>query len=425
MPPRPGPKRVAVIGGGVAGLVAAWLLGRRHDVVLFEARSRPGGHVRTLRHRQGGRTRVLDTGFIVFNRRTYPILSSVFDRLGVPTRGTEMSFSLRCRRCGLEYGGSGPTGILADPSNLFRPDFRELILGFRRFARAGRDALGAGTTAGGTVEEFADRASLGAPFVRHYLLPMASALWSAPLTAVRRFPAALLLRFFDDHGLLRLVDRPRWETVAGGADRYVRRLLDRTDARVLTDHRVRRLRRTAAGVEVEVDGRGTGSFDRAVVATHADQALAMLSDPAPEESEVLSAWTYTESSAWLHRDPSFLPDSRRAWSSWNYRLSGCRADDDRPRVTYNLNRLQRIDSPGPYLVTLNPARPPQGDTVLDRTTFRHPAYGPGALEAQGRLREMSGREGVHFCGAHEGFGFHEDGARSGVRAAEELGVGLP
>lgn len=416
---------MAVIGGGAAGLVAAWLLGRRHEVVLFEARSRLGGHVRTMRHREGGRTRVLDTGFIVFNRRTYPILSSVFDRLGVPTRATEMSFSLRCRRCGLEYGGNGPEGLLATPSNLFRPDFREMMLGFRRFARAGRAALDGGEPAGGTVETFVDRAGLGAPFVRHYLLPMASALWSAPLTAVRRFPADLLLRFFDDHGLLRLVDRPRWETVVGGADRYVRRLADRTDARLLTGHRVRGLRRTDDGVELRVDGRGTAAFDRAVVATHADQALGMLSEPDPEEAEVLSAWTYTESSAWLHRDRSFLPESRRAWSSWNYRLSGCRAEDDRPRVTYNLNRLLRIDSADPYLVTLNPGRPPRDGSVLDRTTFRHPAYGPGAVEAQDDLRALSGRGGVHFCGAHEGYGFHEDAARSGVRAAEELGAGLP
>ena len=415
---------MAVIGGGAAGLVAAWLLGRRHRVVLFEARERPGGHVRTLRHREGGRERTLDTGFIVFNRKTYPLLSGIFDRLGVPTQGSEMSFSLSCRGCGLEYGGSGLSGLLAEPSNLLRRDFRQMLAGYRGFARAGGRALEDGALRG-TVEDFVREAGLGAEFVRHYLLPMASALWSAPLPSVRRFPARLLVPFFDDHGLLRLVDRPRWETVVGGSDRYVRRLLDRTDARILTGHPVRRLRRTPDGVELQTDDGRKGAFDRAVVATHADQALRMLAEPSEAERETLGAWDYTSSAAWLHSDPGFMPERRRAWSSWNYRLHGCRARDERPRVTYDLNRLQRIDGKRPYLVTLNPSRRPAAETVLDRTTFRHPAYGPRAVEAQTRLRELSGGDGIHFCGAHEGYGFHEDAVRSAVRTAGELGVTYP
>ena len=419
-----GSRRVAVIGGGAAGLVAAWLLGRRHRVVLFEARDRPGGHVRTLRHREAGRERSLDTGFIVFNRKTYPLLSGVFDRLGVATQGTEMSFSVSCRGCGMEYGGNGLSGLLAEPSNLLRRDFRRLLAGHGAFARAGRRALEDGGIRG-TVGEFVREADLAGAYVRHYLLPMASALWSAPLPAVRRFPARLLLSFFDDHGLLRLMDRPRWETVVGGSDRYVRRLLDRTDARILTGHRVQRLRRTPDGVELRLaDGR-TGSFDRAVVATHADQALGMLSEPSEAERKTLGSWTYTSSAAWLHSDPRFMPDRERAWCSWNYRLHGCRAEDERPRVTYHLNRLQRIDGERPYLVTLNPSRRPAPDAVLDRTTLRHPAYGPRAVEAQEELAELSGRDRVHFCGAHEGYGFHEDAVRSAVRAADELGVTFP
>ncbi|MDP2499055.1 MAG: FAD-dependent oxidoreductase [Candidatus Palauibacterales bacterium] len=419
-----GPRRVAVVGGGVAGLVAAWLLGRRHEVVLFEARDRLGGHVRTLDHRDGRRYRRLDTGFIVFNRKTYPLLSGLFDRLGVPTRGTEMSFSLSCRDCGLEYGGRGIAGLMADPASLLREEFRALLRGYRTFAREGRRVLENGA-APGTVDDFARESGLPTPFVDHYLLPMASALWSAPLTAVRRFPARLLLSFFDDHGLLRLVDRPRWETVVGGSDRYVRRLVERTDARFLTGSRVEGLRRTADGVELRLaDGR-SGSFDRAVVATHADQALGLLADPSPEERETLSAWTYTTSDAWLHSDSTFLPDRQPAWCSWNYRLKDCRGRDDRPRVTYYLNRLQRIDGERPYLVTLNPSRRPDPDGVLDRTTFRHPAYGPSAVGAQSRLRELSGRGRIHFCGAHEGYGFHEDAVRSAFRAADELGAGLP
>ncbi len=423
-PPRTGTRRVAVVGGGVAGLVAAWLLGRRHEVVLFESRDRLGGHVRTLQHRDGRRQLRLDTGFIVFNRKTYPLLAGIFDRLEVSTQGTEMSFSLSCRGCGLEYGGRGLAGLMAEPSSLLRGDVRQLLSGYRSFAREGRRVLENGRAAG-TVEDFVRESGIADTFVRHYLLPMASALWSAPLPAVRRFPARLLLSFFDDHGLLRLVDRPRWETVTGGSDRYVRRLVARTEARVVTGCRVGGLRRTGDGVELRTaDGR-SGAFDRAVVATHADQALSLLPDPSEEERETLSAWSYTSSDAWLHSDRSFLPDRRPAWCSWNYRLRGCRAMDDRPRVTYYLNRLQRIAGDRPYLVTLNPSCRPDPASVLDRTTFRHPAYGPGAAEAQSRLRELSGRGRVHYCGAHEGYGFHEDAVRSAVRAADELGATLP
>lgn len=419
------PRSVAVVGGGVAGLVAAWLLGRRHDVSLFEARDRVGGHVRTLRHRRGGRDFHLDTGFIVFNRRTYPLFTRILDRLSVPTQGTEMSFSVRCGRCGVEYGGRSLAAVLARPSNLLRASFRELLAGFASFARAGRRALAADGPGGETVERFVRRCGLEESFVRHYLLPMASALWSAAPDDVRRFPARLLLAFFDEHGLLRLTDRPRWETVVGGADRYVRRLLERTEARVFTGRRVVRIRRSPDGVELRTENGRSASFDRAVLATHADQALAALSDATPAERETLSAWSYTRSEAWLHVDRSFLPDRRRAWCSWNYRLRGCRARDDRPRVTYYLNRLQRLEADRPYLVTLNPASPPEAGSVLDRTVFRHPAYGPRAAEAQERLRALSGRSRVHFCGAHEGYGFHEDAVRSAVRAADELGGGRP
>lgn len=417
--------RVAVVGGGAAGLVAAWLIGRRHEVVLFEARGRLGGHVRTLRHREAGRVRALDTGFIVFNRRTYPLLSDILDRLEVPTQGTEMSFSVSCRECGLEYGGRGPGSLLADPTNVFRDDFRRMVAGFRTFAREGARRLEDGGDGGGTLEEFVRENELEPPFVRHYLLPIASALWSAPLPAVRRFPARFLLSFFDDHGLLRLTDRPRWETVVGGSDRWVRRLVDRSDARFLTGHRVEELERTGDGVELRLSDGRSGRFDRAVLAVHADQALAVLEDPSPAERETLSAWTYTESQTWLHSDASFLPGRRRARCSWNYRLPACSAEDDRPRVTYHLNRLQRIGGDRPYLVTLNPSRRPAPGSVLDRTELRHPAYGPRTEEARTRLRKMSGRRRVHFSGAHEGYGFHEDAVRSGVRSAEELGGGLP
>lgn len=417
------PRRVAVVGGGAAGLVAAWLLGRRHDVTLFEARRRLGGHVRTLRPR-GLPGLALDTGFIVFNRRTYPNLSALFDRVGVATQGTEMSFSVRCEACGLEYGGRA-AALLSDPGNLLRSDFRSLLAGFPRFARVGRHALGNGLPDTATLAEFARAGGLSPTFVDHYLLPMTAALWSAPLTVTRRFPARFLLRFFDQHGLLRLVDRPRWETVVGGSDRYVANLVRRTTARLLPGHPVRRLRRTADGVELELaDGR-TETFDRAVVATHADRALELLADPSPEERDVLSAWSYTSSEVWLHSDPRFLPERRGAWCSWNYRLRGCAASDDRPRTTYFLNRLQRLDGDRTYLVTLNPAAPPAPGTVLDRTVMRHPAYGPGVEEAQTRLRELSGRRRVHFCGAHEGYGFHEDAVRSAIRAASELGAEWP
>ncbi len=400
--------RIAVVGSGISGLGAAYLLDPVHDVTVFERDVRAGGHSHTIAH-DG---LALDTGFLVHNTRNYPLLVRLLAELGVRTQESDMSFSVGCAACGLEYSGRRP---FAQGRNATSPRFAALLWEIGRWLRTARGSLDERDYEQHSLEDYLDEHRYSHRFRRHFLVPLTSALWSTAPGRALEFPAAYAIRFFDNHGMLG-VRRFAWRTVSGGADTYVRALSDRLGSRLHLGLGARSLRRDAGGVELTTDDGQRHRFDKIVVATHADQALALLEDPSEEERRVLGAFGYTRNDAVLHTDQRLLPQARSARAAWNYRLG----DDGRPTVTYSLNRLQSLGVETEYCVTLNEAV--DDEHVIRRLTYEHPLYTVDSLRAQRDLPTLSGPRHTHFAGAHHGNGFHEDGLASGVRAAAELGV---
>ena len=414
-------QRVAVIGSGVAGLTAAYLLQRRYEVQLFEADDRLGGHAHT--HdiaTEHGPVHRLDTGFLVHNQVTYPSLIKLFDELQVPTQDSEMSMSVRCAGCGLEYAGArGLAGLFAQPRSLIRPRFLQMLGQVKRFHRHAAAMLESGD-ATTTLDEFIRTHRFTGYFANHFLLPLVSAVWSCGFDGARNYPARYLFAFLHHHGMLTVTGSPQWRTVVGGSRTYVERAAKNLAA-VHTATPVREVRRDPDGVEIRDDADQVHRVDRVVVATHPDQALAMLGDPSANERRLLGAFEYVDSTTVLHTDASLLPRAAGARASWNYLMDSCAADDRRVNVTYHLNRLQRIDSPIDYLVTLNTAGRVDPSTVLAEMTYAHPTYTTASVTAQAALPSLNvGR--TAYAGAWHGWGFHEDGCASGVRAAASLGV---
>jgi uncharacterized protein len=418
---------VAVIGGGISGLTAAYLLQRTHHVTLFEADDRVGGHAHT--HdvaMRDGTTVPVDSGFIVLNDRTYPLLRRLFDELGVATRPTEMSMSITCKGCGLAYkGGRRANGVFAQRRRVADPRFWRLLRQIRSFQQQALALLESGDEAGLTYGEFLDRHGFGPHFVTHYALPVVSCVWSMGHTEALAYPAAYLFAFLRHHGFLTLGDAPTWHTVTGGSRSYVQRVTERLDVvRVRT--RVTAVSRKPDAVELDTaspDG-GPGEhhgFDKVVIATHADEALALLTDADEAEQETLGAFRYSTNVAFLHRDAGLLPAHPRARASWNYRLEDCDALSDRTRVSYWMNRLQGHDESDPLVVTLNPEEGPDPEHLIARMTYRHPAFTAASVAAQERLAGLNS-DRLAFAGAYHGWGFHEDGCRAGVGAARALGV---
>ncbi len=411
--------KIAVVGSGIAGLGAAWALASEHEVHIFEAAPRAGGHACTFEVEEAGVRFPVDLGFIVYNRRNYPSFCRLLDELGVETAPSSMSFSASDPRTGFEYGGETLSGLLARWTNLFDPRFWKLVAGAWRFARAGERELASGRQR--TLGEFARANRLPRPYVDLYLRPMTGAIWSMPLGDALNFPAATLLTFFRQHGLLDLLDRPAWRTVRGGSRRYVEALLARLDATLHLGAPVRSVRRLApqaAGVELRAGGGEALRFDQVVLALHSDQALALLADPSPEEREILGAIRYRESEVVLHDDASLLPRRRKAWASWNVRLDG----SGEIGITYLMNLLQPLPSATPWCVTLNRTALIDPARIRHREVFAHPQLDAGAVAAQERWAEISGVRGTHYCGAYWRYGFHEDGIWSGERVAAALGA---
>ncbi|MGE3363595.1 MAG: NAD(P)/FAD-dependent oxidoreductase [Rhizobiaceae bacterium] len=410
---REGKLRVAVIGSGIAGLSAAWLLASKHHVTLFEADSRFGGHSHTV---EAGEHAV-DTGFIVFNEQTYPNLTALFAYLGIPTNRSDMSFAVSLDDGRLEYSGTGLLGLFAQGRNAISPRFWLMLRDLVRFYRkAPRNAAALGAM---TLDEYLDAAGYGDGFRHDHLYPMAAAIWSSPAANIGAYPAASFIRFCETHGLLKLTRRPIWRTVAGGSQVYVRRLLASVPD-VMGNYPIKTVIRSATGVELIGVDDCVRRFERVVIATHADQALKMLSDPSGEERRLLGAFAYTPNETVLHADASLMPYRRRIWSSWNYMT---RIDNHQRRlsVTYWMNRLQGIQSEMPFFVTLNPHRDISPQLMLKRLTYTHPQFDAGAIEAQRELWSLQGKHNTWFCGAYFGAGFHEDGLQSGLAAAEALG----
>lgn len=413
--------RIAVVGSGISGLSAAWLLSSRHDVTVFEKETRPGGHSNTLIADCPEGPVPVDTGFIVYNERNYPNLTALFRHLDVETQASNMSFAASLETGGrrrFEYSGSGLNGIFADRRNIASPRLWRMIGEILKLYRAAPDlALQSGLDEK-PLGDFLREQGYSASLRDDHLLPMCAAIWSLPLERVEQFPALAFLRFFDNHGLMRLKGRPAWRTVTGGSREYVRKLTEALEGRIKLGAGVESVRRDETGVLV-LDARGgCERFDHVVIAAHSDEALGMLGDANETERRLLGAMPYQRNIAWLHSDPTFMPDERRVWSSWNYMGGGAGSP---VCVSYWMNRLQALPTERQLFVTLNPSHEPENGHVVKRIEYDHPVFDTGALAAQRQLWQIQGARRTWFCGAYFGSGFHEDGLQAGLAVAEELG----
>jgi len=413
--------RIGIIGTGISGNLAARLLSQEHDIEVFEASPTVGGHTRTLDVKAFDQTWRVDTGFMVFNYWTYRNFCRLLQLLGLSGTDTDMSFSVTCARSGLEYQGSSLNGLFAQRRNLVRPRFWGMVRDILRFNREAEELL-ASDLGEKTLRDLLAEKGYGAWFAEKYLLPMTAAIWSCPPGSMRDFPAHFLLAFLRNHGLLQVRNRPQWKTVTGTARAYVDRLTAPFRDRIRTNCPILAVRRHEDHVVVQPRDAGPELFDRVVLACHADQALALLQDADPEEREILEAIPYHPNSAILHTDVSILPQRRRAWASWNYRNF---AEEGRPAaVTYDLSRLQKLDTPTPLLLTLNADEQIDPAQVLNRHVFHHPRYTSQSLRAQDRLQRRNGQRRTYYCGAYRGYGFHEDGVKSALDVTRHFGLGL-
>lgn len=410
--------KIAVIGSGISGLSAAWLLSQRHDVTVFEAANRVGGHSNTVEFASSAGSVAVDTGFIVYNEVTYPNLTALFRTLEVPTVSSNMSFAVSVGNGAYEYSGGTGLGLFAQRSNLVSPRFWSMIRDLLRFYRnAPKDMEMMGSI---SLDDYLTRNGYGRAFREDHLYPMAAAIWSTPAMEVGRYPAASFVRFCCNHGLLDLRGRPIWRTVEGGSREYVKRITKPYADNIKLSTPIKTVRRSGNAVEL-VDGNGVSyAFDDVVIATHADQALRMLDDPSVEESHILGAFQYSRNEAVLHRDASLMPKRRAAWSSWNY-LTNSATGPSQPSITYWMNRLQPLGAAPDTFVTLNPCRALREDLVIRREIYEHPIFDMATDRAQKEIWSLQGRRRTWFCGAHFGSGFHEDGLQAGLAVAEDLG----
>jgi len=414
--------RIAIVGAGVSGLVAAHLLAREHEVVLYEAGSYAGGHTNTIRVDTPHETHHVDTGFIVMNDRNYPNFTRLLSQLGVATQETNMSFSVKGEEEDFEYAGT-PRGLLCQPRNLVSPRFQRMIADLLRFNRELRRLLVRGEETGESLKDFLVRRRFSEVFIRRLIVPQVSAVWSADPRQISSFPVRFLAEFFSNHGMLGFRDRPRWATVTGGSTRYVEALTQPLRERLRLDSPVRSITRSEDHVEVTAVGQQAERYDQVVIAVHSDQALALLSDASEREHEVLGAIPYQRNEAVLHTDSTLLPRRRGARAAWNFHL--LREPKPLSTVTYYMNHLQRLDADRDFCVTLNRSEAIDPEKIIRTISYSHPIFTPAGVAAQGRHGAIGGlRTRTHYCGAYWGWGFHEDGVVSALRACEPFGVSL-
>ncbi|BBP00903.1 NAD(P)/FAD-dependent oxidoreductase [Sulfuriferula nivalis] len=414
-------KSIAVIGSGIAGLSAAWLLAKHHHVTLYEADDRLGGHSHSVEVTLEGKTAAVDTGFLVCNDRTYPNLLNLFAMLEIPLTASDMSFSVQIADDELAWAGTSIATLFADKRNLVRPRFWLMIKDILRFNREARRLLEDKLNQN-TLEEFLVHNNYSTAFRDWYLLPMAAAIWSCPTQQMLDFPARSFIHFFDQHGLLQITNRPQWLTINGGSRNYVQRIADCLP-RICLSQAVSSITRTATGVQV-TSSAGTRDFDEVVLATHSDQSLAMLSDFSADESRILSAIKYQPNKAILHTDSSILP-ARSMWSAWNFHTKNAAPGQSPVSVTYLINQLQPLPFQTPVMVTLNPDVEIAADKIIRSFDYAHPVFDQAAITAQTQLSQIQGKNHTWFCGAWTGFGFHEDGLKSGMAVAQSLGASIP
>lgn len=408
--------KIAIIGSGIAGNTLAHHLHKHHEITVFEAGSHIGGHTHTHDIEHKGRRYSVDTGFIVFNDRTYPNFIALLNELGVDWQASDMSFSVHCEKTGFEYNGTSLNTLFAQRRNLFKPSFYRMIGEIMRFNKSSLELLAEGPEI--RLGDYLARGKYSQQFIDYYIIPMGSAIWSTEARQMLDFPARFFVRFFHHHGMLTVNDRPQWRVIKGGSARYVEALTASFRERVRLDTPVEHVRRLKRSVRVKPLNGPEETFDWVFFACHSDTALTMLKDPSAAEREILSAIPYQENSVYLHTDRSLLPRRKLAWAAWNYHVTA--APIDRVAVTYNMNILQGLDSPEPLLVTLNHTRNINPAHVIKRLTYHHPLYTTAGTMAQARHAEISGINRTAYCGAYWRNGFHEDGVVSALTALEHF-----
>ncbi len=412
--------KIAIIGSGIAGNVAAYKLHQNYDITVFEAAGYVGGHTNTRQVEDTNGSLAIDTGFIVFNNRTYPNFIALLDEIGQESQESTMSFSVRADDGSLEYCGSSLNGLFAQRRNLIRPSFHRMVRDILRFYETGL-ATATATGSEATLGQFIRQHGYSAEFLNDFLVPMAAAIWSAEPGAVEKMPVAFLLRFFENHGLLQLKDRPKWRVIKGGSEQYVSKLTAAHRERIRLNSPVREVRRLETGVKVYTESAGKEIFDYVFFACHSNQALTLLADPNEPERDVLGSMRYQENEAVLHTDRNLMPKSKIAWSAWNYHIPKGAARQ--VAVTYNMNILQSLNADAQYMVTLNNTQSIDPGKILYRATYDHPIYSVESVANQARQHELNvGR--TYFCGAYWGNGFHEDGVASALRAVQHFEEGV-
>ncbi|MBN0987516.1 NAD(P)/FAD-dependent oxidoreductase [Amphritea pacifica] len=418
------PKKIAVIGSGIAGLSCAWLLNKAHRVTLYEKDDRLGGHSNTVRFDLDGTQVDVDTGFIVFNPVNYPNLVKFLEHINLPTCATDMSFAVSVDSGRLEYSGTGLNGLFAQKRNLISPAFWSMIRDLMRFYRNADRMMADPSLANLTLEQLLNQHGYGDRFIYDHLLPMGAAIWSTPVQQMLRYPALSFLRFCQNHGLLQINDRPQWHTIPGGSIGYVSRIATELEDNVRVNSRIHKIIRHPDFVVIEDLHGAREHYDEVVLACHADQALALLDKPTAQEQQLLSSVPYQRNRAYLHLDESLLPQNKKVWSSWNYMASGSTRDERQVSVSYWMNRLQPLTTEQPVIVSLNPPKEPAADKLVRSFFYDHPAFDQNSLTQQQNLWSLQGQQKTWFCGAWFGYGFHEDGLQSGLAVAEQLG-GIP
>ena len=419
--------KIAIIGSGISGLSAAWLLNDLHGITVFEKAPRLGGHSNTVDVDYDGVRIPVDTGFIVYNELNYPNLTALFRHLNVATEKSDMSFSFSSPVEASEWCGDTLDTVFTYRRNLLRPQFLGMLGRILRFNRISKQDLEQNALADLSLGDYLERRGFHGAFCDHYLLPMGAAIWSTSLKDMLEFPAASFIRFFANHRLINPDrERPQWRTVSGGSREYVRQLSDPFRDRVRFNARIEAVWRTDDGVKIQHQDGGVEEYDQVVFACHSDEALALLSDPNDQERSLLSAIRYSSNRAVLHRDRALMPRRPKAWASWNYmRETNLSADQQPASVTYWMNRLQNIDKDYPLFVSLNPQTDPDPSLTFETFDYMHPLYDGPALAAQQDLGTIQGVQNTWFCGAYFGYGFHEDGLISGLNVAERLGAKRP